>query len=145
MKILLIDNGSSFLQELRHLLHSHEITVMGFPFVPELLAKRAAGVKVIVFSGEAIPAGIELPYKSAVLEAFCQLSTPVCAIGYGGALFLEAHGAKIKIANGEYQIKKNPPGWKIEDGVWHDEQGNTVVFDPQPDWKKVVETFLMNY
>lgn len=142
MKILLLDNGSSSLSQLRDLLKNHEVVILGFPFVSEILESKAKEVKSLIFSGEGIPAGIELPYRNAQLATLRGLRVPVLGIGYGGALLLEAHGAKIKSAGGTYHIKKAPESWKEENGVWRDGAGKRVILMVDSSLEKHVQDFL---
>lgn len=127
MKILLLENGSEALLWQRDLLRGNVIVEQGYPFVPDALAEIAAGCDRVVFSAAAIPPGIDLPYYQEELQALCRLPVPVLGLGRAGGILLEAHGAKVKMANQVMTVRTPPPAWTEQEGVWKDGKGNCAV------------------
>lgn len=127
MRILLLDNGSKYLEACEASLKGHEVLVLGYPNVPELLRKTVPFYERIVFTGDSVPLGIDLPYEKILLKILHDFTVPVLAVGRAGALFLEARGAKIRSSAGEYQIKKMPDGWSHNDVEWRNRKGDVVL------------------
>ena len=142
MKILLIDNGSPLQEPLRGALRAHTVDVLGYPCVPSILLARAGAAARVILSGSGAPLGVDLAYAKDILAAVRAIRVPVLGIGSGAALLLEAHGGKVKRTGGEFTVKRIPPGWREEGGVFMDDSGNAFVSGRAPEWKAALDGFL---
>lgn len=127
MRILFLDTGSKYLDACLAALHGHEVYVLGYPNVPEIIRNALPLYERVVFAGDQFPLGIDIPYEKDLMKVLRDISVPVLGIGRGAAVFLESRGAKIRASGGEYQLKKVPEGWSHDDSAWHNRKGDVAL------------------
>ncbi len=145
MKVILLDNGSQYLLEIRRRLGPRLLQTVGLPFAPGVLKKIVKGGDALVISAERLPVGLDLPYFLDLIAEIGSLKIPVFALGRGAEIFFEARGGKVKFASGRYAVRRSPSGFTNDGGIWRNAAGETAIFEVADDWPKELDKFISSF